>query len=433
MSCWIFQSNPLRFNVVADWVDGKKVSWSANQHRFDLSPGDVVYFRVTGTDAGLYGIGEVLSKCYEAKADEFGSWKVDIRYKKLILPPILRSETDSIPLLKSFRPLSGFQGTVAQVPDEIATVINGLRNLQSRFVSSVPVGTTFATRKEVREAGLHAPTMAGIHPAGDGARAESIVISGGYSDDRDEGDVIIYTGAGGQSAPGSGVQVADQKIEGANKALVRAEHDGTPVRVIRGAGGDPRFSPASGYRYDGLYQVKRHWRKPSSDGPLIVQFELVAIDYDTPPITRTPGASQNPPSGNTNPNRRDRLSSSVVRDQENVDWIKNLYDNTCQVCRIQLMTDAGAISIGAHIQGLGKPHNGPDVTDNMLCLCHNCHAMFDSGSFYINDDCKTITWLHEPKGGEASAHSTKLYTKPAHNIGQTFVQHHRLEIAGVTY
>ena len=111
----------------------------------------------------------------------------------------------------------------------------------------VPVGTHFNTRIEVREAGLHAPPMAGIYPAGEGARAESIVISGGYSDDRDYGDVIIYTGAGGQSAPGSGVQITDQKIEGANKALVRAQHEGTPIRVIRGSGGDPQFSPASGY------------------------------------------------------------------------------------------------------------------------------------------------------------------------------------------
>jgi len=419
------------FDLLDDWESGKKVSWSANQHRNELTPGDVIYFRISGTSAGLYGVGEVLSNCYEVEADEFGSWKVDIRYVELLLPPILRKETDSVPSLKKFEPLSGFQGTIREVPDEIVQLIKGLRQDRSRPGVSVSVGTVFANRAEVRAAGLHAPTMAGIYPAGDGARAESIVISGGYSDDRDYGDVIIYTGAGGQSAPGSGVQVADQKIEGANKALVRAQNDGTPIRVIRGSGGDPDFSPVSGYRYDGLYEVRKHWFKRSVDGPLIVQFELVAVDYGFQSIAKTSQGLTSPPSGNASPDRKERRSRSLVRDQANVDWIKNLYDNTCQVCRIQLMTDAGAISIGAHIQGLGKPDNGPDVVENMLCLCHNCHAIFDSGSFYINDDSKTITWLHESVGGETSAHAAELFRKVEHQIGLEYVKHHRLNTAGI--
>ena len=297
--------------------------------------------------------------------------------------------------------------------------------------NTVPVGTNFQSREEVARAGLHSPLMAGIHPQREGARAESIVISGGYKDDADYGDVIIYTGQGGQSAPGSGVQIADQVIERGNRALVKAQHDGTPIRVIRGSGGNSQFSPASGYRYDGLYEVRKHWFKRSADGPLIVQFELVAVDYGIQSTAKTRQGGIAPPSGNVSPDRRERRSRSLVRDQANVDWIKNLYDNTCQVCRIQLMTDAGAISIGAHIQGLGKPDNGPDVVENMLCLCHNCHAIFDSGSFYVNDDCKTITWLHEPTGNGTSSLPIELFTKNEHQIGLIHITHHRLNIAGI--
>jgi putative restriction endonuclease len=180
-----------------------------------------------------------------------------------------------------------------------------------------------------------------------------------------------------------------------------------------------------------LYEVRKHWFKRSVDGPLVIQFELVAIDYGVQSIAKTPQGVPAPPSGNASPDRRDRRSRSLVRDQANVDWIKNLYNDTCQVCRIQLMTEAGAISIGAHIQGLGKPDNGPDVVENMLCLCHNCHAIFDSGSFFINDDCKTITWLHESVGGGESAHSVVLFTRSEHRIGLGFVKHHRLNTAGV--
>jgi putative restriction endonuclease len=35
--------------------------------------------------------------------------------------------------------------------------------------------------------------------------AESIVVSGGYKDDKDFGDVIVYTGHGGQDGKGNQV------------------------------------------------------------------------------------------------------------------------------------------------------------------------------------------------------------------------------------
>jgi hypothetical protein len=46
--------------------------------------------------------------------------------------------------------------------------------------------------------------MNGIAPNG-----TSIVLSGGYVDDLDEGDLIVYTGEGGRD-PGTGRQIADQ-------------------------------------------------------------------------------------------------------------------------------------------------------------------------------------------------------------------------------
>lgn len=34
----------------------------------------------------------------------------------------------------------------------------------------------------------------------------------------------------------------------------------------------------------------------------------------------------------------------------------------------------------AHIRALGSPHNGPDVIENVLCLCPNHHVLFDNGA-----------------------------------------------------
>ena len=41
-----------------------------------------------------------------------------------------------------------------------------------------------------------------------------------------------------------------------------------------------------------------------------------------------------------------------------------------------------------HIKPLGRPHNGPDVPENILCLCPNCHVLLDEYSLWIDDDHK---------------------------------------------
>jgi putative restriction endonuclease len=111
-------------------------------------------------------------------------------------------------------------------------------------------GDVFETRWDLHLSRIHPPPVAGISGS-QKEGADSIVISGGYEDDVDEGSRIVYTGSGGND-PNTGAQVADQKLTLKNKALAVSCDRGLPVRVTRGWRGDPRFSPARGYRYDGL-------------------------------------------------------------------------------------------------------------------------------------------------------------------------------------
>src|SRR5262245_22039326 len=63
----------------------------------------------------------------------------------------------------------------------------------------IPVGSEFQDRAELTRRGVHRHLQAGIAgTATDGA--DSIVLSGGYEDDEDLGDMIIYTGSGGRDA-----------------------------------------------------------------------------------------------------------------------------------------------------------------------------------------------------------------------------------------
>jgi len=289
----------------------------------------------------------------------------------------------------------------------------------------IPEGTLFPDRETVRLAGLHKHVMAGIgyEPGGS---AESIVISGGYVDDIDLGTEIIYTGQGGRDE-NSRKQISDQELTRGNQALVIAEQTNTPIRVIRGSKGDPGFSPSAGYRYDGLFLVERHWFDVSRDGPLIVRFLLVKLGslvsvtnsghYEDP--------VPNPPEGNALPARAIQPArNGIVRDPAVSNWVKELYANACQFCGIILKTPTGSFSVGAHIQGLGRPHNGPDTIDNVLSLCPNCHILFDTGARYLLDDRRTI---FDALGGP----SAQLKVHRDHEISLVAIQYHRLHIAGI--
>ena len=69
---------------------------------------------------------------------------------------------------------------------------------------------------------------------GIGKQGASIVLSGGYVDDEDLGDEIIYTGEGGRDS-NTGLQVGDQTLTKGNKFLEENYRLGNPIRVIRGS------------------------------------------------------------------------------------------------------------------------------------------------------------------------------------------------------
>jgi putative restriction endonuclease len=135
-----------------------------------------------------------------------------------------------------------------------------------------PEGSRYRNRWELHQARVHGPTMAGIW-GGEREGAESIVLNGGYEDDVDSGDVITYTGHGGNDM-NTGEQIANQELSRGNQALARNSETGLPVRVIRGPKSG-KFGPMEGYRYDGLYTVEKYWSESGKSGNLIWRFRLV--------------------------------------------------------------------------------------------------------------------------------------------------------------
>lgn len=274
-------------------------------------------------------------------------------------------------------------------------------------IPNVYEGDVFDNRIALSHSRVHRPTQAGISGS-QKEGADSIVLSGGYEDDQDLGNIIIYTGHGGRD-PNTKKQVADQILSDKNLALAINCQNKLPVRVIRGANHKSNFSPEYGYRYDGLYQVVKYWKKKGKAGFDVWLFRLekaesdhnfdFEVKEDSPEYSKT--------------TRTTVTQQRINRDYSLTLRVKEIYNFHCQVCHTQLSTNASFYAEAAHIKPLGEPHNGPDALDNLLCLCPNHHVMFDFGGFTVDDNFALIGLEGE------------LYVKPEHKINKEFIMYHR--------
>ncbi|MFF4816912.1 YDG/SRA domain-containing protein [Kitasatospora sp. NPDC001309] len=280
-------------------------------------------------------------------------------------------------------------------------------------VPGTTVGQVFVSRRAAFDAGVHRQLQAGISGTQEKG-AESIVVSGGYEDDEDHGDVIVYTGQGGRLKD-ERIQTFDQPLTLGNAALVTSRTTNVPVRVIRG---EPNGSGRSGsmiYRYDGLFRVVDYWHATGKSGFLVWRYRLEQLAADESPSRE---ARLKEPVGQDAPTRLETIVQRIVRSTKVANHVKRAHKFTCQVCGIRLATRTGAYAEAAHVRALGRPHNGPDVAANVLCLCPNHHALFDFGMLTIADD---LTITDHATGAEIG----KLREAPSHRIDRAHLAYHR--------
>ena len=125
-------------------------------------------------------------------------------------------------------------------------------------------------------------------------------------------------------------------------------------------------------------------------------------------VENTPISSQVPeiPQGQDLPGRKAVTASSIQRSADVSRWVKQVYNDTCQVCGTRLQIPGKGASDAAHIRGLGSPHNGPDIIENILCLCPNHHRTFDSGAWALTDDFKVKDLLTGQDLGSIHLHAS---------------------------
>jgi predicted restriction endonuclease len=69
-------------------------------------------------------------------------------------------------------------------------------------------------------------------------------------------------------------------------------------------------------------------------------------------------------------------------------------------------------------RSLGTPHNGPDILENLLCLCPNDHVLFDPGAIYIEDALEV-----RESGSDTSLGALRL--RRGHTLNRNYLAYHR--------
>ncbi|XP_043697620.1 histone-lysine N-methyltransferase, H3 lysine-9 specific SUVH6-like [Telopea speciosissima] len=159
-----------------------------------------------------------------------------------------------------------------------------------KFIGPVPgveVGDEFHYRVELAIVGIHGPFQSGIESMEKDGKvlATSVIASGGYPDDMDNSDVLIYSGQGGRPMGGKKQkQAEDQKLTRGNLGLKNSMDAETVVRVTRGFkdisssdSADSKGKITMTYTYDGLYLVEDYWTESSCYGTSIFKFKLRRI------------------------------------------------------------------------------------------------------------------------------------------------------------
>ncbi|MET9967380.1 YDG/SRA domain-containing protein [Streptomyces sp. NPDC006356] len=312
-------------------------------------------------------------------------------------------------------------------------------------IEGVAVGEYFDSRMAVKDAKLHQANQKGISwlkDEKDGLPvADAIVLNGGYVDDDDQWTQMRYTGGSKGEERDSNTKrlLRSQSWSYVDNAALKRSHErGYPIRVIRGYKGDERYSPSKGYRYDGLYRITALRtalsKLPAPDGNeiKICQFDLERVPESqqghTPVETHVAEAleeleelyeeqgEERYPEVRTTPVQR--LIRSVATSRR----VKKLYGGECQLCGRRLLgPDGEAHSQGAHIRPLGKPHNGPDVEQNILCVCPNCHVRLDIGAVVVAPDWSIV--VRAAMFGEVLL--PKLKTKGWHRVHPDYIRYHR--------
>jgi predicted restriction endonuclease len=124
------------------------------------------------------------------------------------------------------------------------------------------------------------------------------------------------------------------------------------------------------------------------------------------------------------PERAEVMITRVIRNTKMSNELKELYQWKCQICGFSIeIPGKGRYCEVHHLMPLAKEHAGPDIRDNMICLCPNHHTQMDYGILYI--DSSTLTVFHSDENDPWNG--VKIQLVGDHRPADRYLDYHRDE------
>jgi hypothetical protein len=109
------------------------------------------------------------------------------------------------------------------------------------------------------------------------------------------------------------------------------------------------------------------------------------------------------------PDRQETTTYRIIRDSLLARRVKLLHNYECQLCGHTIeLPDGSRYAEAHHMRPLGDPHSGPDILENIICLCPNHHAELDYGACAVD--------------------ALQIKNIPGHNIDGRFISYHNSTI-----
>ena len=110
------------------------------------------------------------------------------------------------------------------------------------------------------------------------------------------------------------------------------------------------------------------------------------------------------------PHRIQQETYRILRDTYLARKIKSIHNNYCQICSQTIKRNENEnYSEAHHIMPLGRPHNGPDIAENIIILCPNHHVMLDYGIIKLDESSITQKFGHLISKKYLEYHNNKIF------------------------
>jgi hypothetical protein len=131
INSWVFQSNPSKWSLLDAIEKNINNDWAANQNRDKMKIGDLIFFRQSEPNSGVYAVGHLMKEPVNRGENIFGEWGVVISFDYKVDKPLLKAEIGANKNLASITQINGLQGSNFSIPNETAQLL--LKYLEPRL------------------------------------------------------------------------------------------------------------------------------------------------------------------------------------------------------------------------------------------------------------------------------------------------------------